>query len=225
MRKAFLHVLDSRGNRIPRASLSASSYEGATTGRRLQNWGLSSSGPNTALYQSLGSLRSRSRELIRNNPLVDGGVDSYAANIVGSGISPRWQMEDTDLKMRIQELWTDWTDYADFGVIPPFKVSSDGEEDSPVLPDPVGTAQGIQDETDSLLRAGKTQNLDGRPGLPEPNAQKGDDFPQDLPVREFFSSKSAFPISPTAAFSMATTVAGEVFPSRRAISPKKSPFL
>lgn len=87
MRAAHLKILDSREIRIPR---------------------------DTALYQSRGSLRFRSRELIRNDPLADGGVDSYAANIVGSGTSPRWKLKDTERRTRIQELRGDWTDHADF---------------------------------------------------------------------------------------------------------------
>ena len=81
----------------------ARAYEGATTGRRLGYWGLTSAGPNTALSDSLSQLRSRSRDLARNNPWVANGFRSLASNLVGCGITPRWILEDTELKQTIQQ--------------------------------------------------------------------------------------------------------------------------
>lgn len=89
-------------------------YEGATTGRRLGYWGLSSSGPNAAIGESLTNLRSRSRELVRNNPWVANGFRSLASNLIGCGITPRWRLEDAELKQKIQEKWLAWTNEADF---------------------------------------------------------------------------------------------------------------
>jgi hypothetical protein len=48
-RESHLRVLDSQGNKIP-FSMYVPPYEGAATGRRMGTWGMSSSGPNTALY-------------------------------------------------------------------------------------------------------------------------------------------------------------------------------
>lgn len=96
----------------PKAS--ARAYEGATTGRRLGYWGLSGSGPNTALSDSLSLLRSRSRDLARNNPWVANGFRSLAANLVGSGITPRWLLDDVEQKQAIQQKWFEWTNGADF---------------------------------------------------------------------------------------------------------------
>src|SRR5690242_19819704 len=95
--------------------LVAKSYEGATTGRRLGYWGLDSQGPNTALSDSLSGLRSRSRDLARNNPWVANGFRSLASNLLGCGIKPRWVLEDADVKLKekIQAAWNHWTNYAD----------------------------------------------------------------------------------------------------------------
>lgn len=109
---AYLKVLDSEGRRI-HASALGTPYEAAGTGRRLSTWGLSGAGPNTALYGSLSYLRSRSRELTRNNPIAENGVESFASNLVGTGIIPRWRITDPALKAQIQELWADWTEEAD----------------------------------------------------------------------------------------------------------------
>lgn len=107
-RSRHLHILDRFGRKIPLSMLS--DYEGSTTGRRMQTWGLSTAGPSAVVSYNLSSLRSRSRELIRNNAITDGGVDSFVASIIGSGISPRWTVEERE---RLLELWNDWVDEAD----------------------------------------------------------------------------------------------------------------
>lgn len=106
----YLKILDSRGNKIRMAT---PDFEGAGNGRRLSSWGTSSAGPNNTLYSSLDTLRARSRELVRNDPQIDGALDTLVSNLVGMGISPRWQIPDTDLKKQIQELWADWILEAD----------------------------------------------------------------------------------------------------------------
>lgn len=109
----YLRTLDAYGRPIHISAL-VGEYEASGAGRRLGTWGTSTAGPSTVVSGSLNSLRSRSRQLIRNNPLVDGGVDAYVANIIGSGINPRWQVNDPVLKVELQKLWDDWGDEADF---------------------------------------------------------------------------------------------------------------
>lgn len=115
----ILKIVDSRGNPIPVTALPPA-FEGASSGRRMGSWGTSTAGPNAGLFTSVNRLRARSRELIRNNPLMDGGVDTFVANIIGTGITPRWQLNDKDLKNTIQELWCDWVKEADAGGISDF---------------------------------------------------------------------------------------------------------
>lgn len=110
----YLRILDNNGRRIPFSAVVDGPFEGAATGRRMSTWGTSTVGPNASLYNSLNRLRSRSRELIRNNPLVQGGVDSYVANAISSGIFPRWQLDDPGLKKDIQELWDKFVLQADY---------------------------------------------------------------------------------------------------------------
>ncbi|MBN1664847.1 MAG: phage portal protein [Deltaproteobacteria bacterium] len=113
MTEPCLNILDGYGRKIP-ITTAVALYEGAATGRRMNTWGTSTAGPTSSVFSSLNTLRSRTRELIRNNPLVDGGVDSYVANIIGSGICPRWQFENPELKAALQQLWDDWVDESDF---------------------------------------------------------------------------------------------------------------
>jgi lambda family phage portal protein len=112
MRANTLSIVDYNGRPISAASFSQD-FEGATFGRRLGTWGTSTAGPDTALYGSLTTLRSRSRQLVRNDPNAAGGIDTLVANLVGTGITPRWLFDDTDLKEEIQGLWEDWIQEAD----------------------------------------------------------------------------------------------------------------
>jgi len=109
MRAGYLKIVDHNGQPI-RAH---ASYEAAQFGRRLSTWGTSSAGPDTSLFGSLSTLRSRSRELVRNDPLAGGGMDTLVANLIGTGITPRWLLDDAVLKKLIQELWADWVSEAD----------------------------------------------------------------------------------------------------------------
>lgn len=102
---AYLSVLDHRGKKIK----AQSTYEAAGFTRRLDLWGTSTLGPDASLYGSLSTLRARSRELVRNDPLAGAGLDTLVSNLVGSGISPRWQIEDADTKKQLQTLWSDWS--------------------------------------------------------------------------------------------------------------------
>lgn len=103
----YLSVLDSSGNRIPSSALDGSAYEAAATGRRMSTWGLSSVGPNTALSGPLSSIRSRTRTVVRNNPVAAGAIDSFVSNLVGTDISPHWDLDDAALKEDLHLLWSD----------------------------------------------------------------------------------------------------------------------
>ena len=111
----YLSIVDASGRHIPKKVIASSAaYEGAASGRRMSTWGMSTAGPSASIYSSLNSLRARSRELTRNDPLIDGGLDTLVSNIVGSGISPRWLIDDVELKRIIQALWSDWVPESDF---------------------------------------------------------------------------------------------------------------
>ena len=93
MRAGYLKIVDHNGQPI-RAQ---ASYEAAQFGRRLNTWGTSSAGPDTSLLGSLSTLRSRARELVRNDLLAGGGMDTLVANLIGTGITPRWLLDTATL--------------------------------------------------------------------------------------------------------------------------------
>lgn len=94
----------------------AGGHEAAATGRRLGGWGLLSSGPTQVVTMSAASIRNRSRELERNDPLVSAGLDTLVANIIGQGITPRWILppELAGYKDQLQLWWQEYVMQADF---------------------------------------------------------------------------------------------------------------
>lgn len=105
---------------VPFAETISPEYEAADTGRRMSFWGLSGSGPNSVLAGGQVSIRNRARSLRRNNPVVAGGVDSYVSNLVGTDISPSWDLENQEQKQELQDAWArsvwemDYTGSVDF---------------------------------------------------------------------------------------------------------------
>lgn len=77
-------------------------YEGASTGPRMGNKGLRSSGPNSEAERSLTKLRSRSRHAVTNHPLGVTANNAYVDNLVGNGIVANWENKD------LQRLWDIW---------------------------------------------------------------------------------------------------------------------
>lgn len=96
-------ILDQHGN--PYTAASSPDYEGTDTGHRMSFWGLSGSGPNAAISGGHTTLKYRARTLRRNNPIVSGGIDSYVANLVGTDISPSWDLDNQEQKQELQDAW------------------------------------------------------------------------------------------------------------------------
>lgn len=81
-------------------------YEaGRSTGRHLFFWQPGMPGPNTAILGSRQAIISRSRDLYRNNGWYKRGVDSWAANEVGTGFTFKAASSDSKWNETIDELW------------------------------------------------------------------------------------------------------------------------
>lgn len=90
-------------------------FEGAGNSPRTYAFRSSNIGPNTSISNAIDSLRGRSRTLIRNNPHAESARNTTTANMVGKGITPRFNFPDEpDLKERVQELWLDTVDEIDW---------------------------------------------------------------------------------------------------------------
>lgn len=88
-------------------------HEGARGGRRLGTWGLRGTGPNLDLELELVHLRDRCRDLVRNNSWAKGAEDTWVANAIGTGLVPRWNLDDKDLQNRLARMYRRWTKQAD----------------------------------------------------------------------------------------------------------------
>lgn len=77
-------------------------YEGATKSRRTIGWQTSGKSANSEVYRAGHTLRDRSRDLVRNNPLASRAIDALVTAIVGIGIKPR----NTDPRLAL--LWDEW---------------------------------------------------------------------------------------------------------------------
>lgn len=88
-------------------------FEGASKGRRTQNWFTQNSSINALIAGGLPMLRSRSRYLCRNQGYAAKAVNVWQTNIVGDGIIPSVKSKSRpDLATKLGELWIAWGDEA-----------------------------------------------------------------------------------------------------------------
>ena len=63
--------------------------------------------PNASINSSIGSLRKRARFLCHSNPLARGGRDSSVSNLIGTDISPTWELDNSEQKEELPQIWVD----------------------------------------------------------------------------------------------------------------------
>src|SRR5580765_5110403 len=91
-----------------------SGYDGAGIRRRLKGWLPSQYTTNVIMTSSGRLLRARCRDVLRNNPHANAAAESFAANVIGTGIKPSSLLSaQPDLRATLQRLWLDWTDECD----------------------------------------------------------------------------------------------------------------
>lgn len=109
-------IVDASG-RPYQSTVSANSfgalYEGGSNADRFGSWGLSGAGPNAELGGII-NLKKRARQSERNNPSASGAIDAFVSNLVGTSISPSWQLENLFQKEEIESLWFDSQQQLDF---------------------------------------------------------------------------------------------------------------
>lgn len=98
----------STGSTTPR-----SVYEAGAMTRRTATWRAPSSSPNTSMLMSLGTIRDRSRQAIRNDGFAKGAIDELVSNLIGTGIQPLSKADDATFRSQVQALWLRWTDESD----------------------------------------------------------------------------------------------------------------
>ncbi len=73
----------------------------------------SNAGPNRANFPYLPLLRARSRDMARNAPVADNAIDTYSSELIGVGITPLPDADDT-VKNELSTLWNEWQEHTDF---------------------------------------------------------------------------------------------------------------
>lgn len=76
-------------------------YDGASRSRRGGSWTTTNNSADAEIAVAGSTLRSRSRDLVRNNPHAAKAVSTFADQIIGKGIIPRAQTGDPDLNEHI----------------------------------------------------------------------------------------------------------------------------
>jgi len=88
-------------------------FDGGLTTRRLKGFQASRAHVNVLIQQAGDDMTARARHLTRNNGYAINAVESWAGNVVGTGIKPSSRIADSALKDTVQKLWLRWTDEAD----------------------------------------------------------------------------------------------------------------
>lgn len=84
-------------------------YDGASRGRRTEGWRTQSTSADAAASYALGTLRDRSRDLVRNNPYASKAVGVIVSNTIGTGIIAQAKAQRSRRRsQQINELWHDW---------------------------------------------------------------------------------------------------------------------
>lgn len=84
-------------------------YEAGSEGRRTDSWITKDGGPSGAKV-TLGTIRKRSRDLVRNNPWAKNAIEDIETETIGTGILPRIRAPRSRTQKRINELWKAWAE-------------------------------------------------------------------------------------------------------------------
>lgn len=91
----------------------AGGYDAARNSRNRNDWTRTNTGPNTTVIAAGPALRSRARDLVRNNPHASRAINVLARSMVGTGILPR-AISDTGsrrsdrLQKQADAAWRAW---------------------------------------------------------------------------------------------------------------------
>ena len=88
-------------------------YEGAKTGRRIDDWVTTNASANTEIYGAGSLLRNRARDLVRNNCYASKALDIFTSNAIGTGITPQANTGSDRLNKQIMAAWEEWSAVCD----------------------------------------------------------------------------------------------------------------
>lgn len=85
-------------------------YEGAASGRRTQGWNALSTSQNAENQASLGKLRDRARDLVRNQPFASRGLQVIVSNTIGYGIRAQIKSASGRGLEPLKQAWKQWAE-------------------------------------------------------------------------------------------------------------------
>jgi lambda family phage portal protein len=91
----------------------ARGYEGAKTGRRIDDWITSGNSANAEISSGGNRLRERSRDLVRNNCYGNKAIEVFVCNAIGEGITAQARTKNDKLNEKIMEAWREWCQFCD----------------------------------------------------------------------------------------------------------------
>lgn len=90
----------------------ARAYDAARRGRSTENWFTTGSSANAEIGPQASLIRSRSRDLVRNNPWASSARTKFTAHVVGTGMMPRLVTADNEVERRKMAM-SDWNAFSD----------------------------------------------------------------------------------------------------------------
>jgi lambda family phage portal protein len=88
-------------------------FDAAQNNRRLRHFQPTRAHLNALIAAAGADITARARWLVRNNGYAANAIESWAGNVVGTGITPSSLIADGEIKAQVQRLWLDWTDESD----------------------------------------------------------------------------------------------------------------
>ena len=88
-------------------------YESAAPGRRASGWRMTTANINALLAGSGDTIRAQARQAARSNPLGRNAVNTYAANIIGTGMVPQPKHPDAAERAMLKLEWDRFCNQSD----------------------------------------------------------------------------------------------------------------
>jgi lambda family phage portal protein len=88
-------------------------FDAAQNNRRLRHFQPTRAHLNALIAAAGADITARARWLVRNNGYAANAIESWAGNVVGTGITPSSLIADGEIKAQVQRLWLEWTDESD----------------------------------------------------------------------------------------------------------------
>jgi len=98
---------------VRRGAAAGPAYDAGGFGRRTRDWLPTSETINAILFTSAETLRARSRDMARKSPWAGAALDTWQANVIGTGIKPQSLHPEAAFRRALQETWLAWTDESD----------------------------------------------------------------------------------------------------------------